>query len=62
MLPLKECKIGFIAHLQGKAGEEPLSWAVDVNFYSNEVKDKQEMQATHTYDLIEAKIFIKAKK
>ena len=29
--------------------------AVYVPFYSNKVKDKQEMQAKHTYTLIKAK-------
>ena len=43
-------------------GEEPLSRAVYVPFYSNKVKDKQEKQVNHTYDLIEAKIFRAATK
>ena len=49
-------------HLNGKADEQPLSRAVYVPLYSHKVKDKQEMQATHTYPLIEAKIFMDAKK
>ena len=35
-------------YVQGKAGEEPLSKAVYVPFYSNKVKENKEMQATHT--------------
>ena len=46
----------YTPHLNGKADEEPLSRAVYVPFYSNKVKDKQQMQATHSYALIEAKI------
>ena len=49
-------------HLQGKAGEEPLSQAAYVPFYLNQVKDQQEKQVTHTYHLIEAKIFMEATK
>ena len=49
-------------HLKGKAAEEPLSRAVYVRSYSNQVKDKQERQVTHTYNLIEAKGFKKATK
>ena len=62
MLPLKEYERGFIVHskhyLQGKAGEEPLSRAVYVPFYSNKVKGKQEKQVKYTYELIDAKIFM----
>ena len=47
---------------QGKAGEETLSRALYVPFYSNKVKDKQEKQVNHTYALIEAKILMQAKK
>ena len=67
-LSLRECKrlrsyCGLqTLDLKGKAGEEPFSRAVYVPFYSNKVKDKQEMQVTHTYALIEAKIFMEAKK
>ena len=46
----------------GKAAGEPLSRAVYVRFYSNKVKDKQEEQVTHTYNLIEAKRFMEATK
>ena len=49
-------------HLKGKAGEERLGRAVYVAFYSNKVKDKREMQATHTYTLILAKMFMTATK
>ena len=49
-------------HLKGKNDEEPLSSAVDVRFYTNKVKDKQETQVTHTYNLIEAKSFMEATK
>ena len=45
-------------HLKGKAGEKTLSGAVYVCFYSNKVKGKQEKQVTHTYALIEGKIFM----
>ena len=48
--------------LKGKAAEEPLSKAVYVRFYANEVKDKQERQLTHTYNLIGTKSFIDATK
>ena len=34
--------------------------AVDVGFYSNKVKDKQEKQVMHTYNLSEAKSFMEA--
>ena len=36
--------------------------AVYVPFYSNKIKDKQEKQVTHTYTLIEAKLFVEAAK
>ena len=49
-------------HLQGIVGKEPLSRAAYVPFYLNKVKDQQEMQATHTYNLIKGKIFMEAKK
>ena len=35
----------------------PYLWLFYVTFYSNKFKDKQEKQVTHTYNLIEAKIF-----
>ena len=49
-------------HLKGKAGEKTLSGAVYVCFYSYKVKGKQEKQVTHTYNLIEAKIFMETTK
>ena len=67
-LPFKGCKRSFIAHyiytlhLRGKADEEPLSRAVYLSFYLSKIKDKQEKQVTHTYELIEAKIFMEATK
>ena len=36
--------------------------AAYVPFYSNKIKDKQEKEITHTYTLIEAKIFMGATK
>ena len=49
----------YTLHLQGKTGKEPLSRAaVYVPFHSNKVKDKQKKQVNHTYDLIEAKVFL----
>ena len=33
-----------------------------VPFYSNKVKDKQEKQVTHTYNLIKGKSFMEATK
>ena len=48
--------------LKGKAAEEPLSRDVYVRFHSSKVKDKQEKQVNHTYDLIYAKIFMTATK
>ena len=48
--------------LVGKAAEEPLSRAVYVRFFANKVKDKQEKQVTHTYNLIEAKRFMETTK
>ena len=48
--------------LKGKAAEEPLAMAVNVPFYANKVKDKQENQFAHTYALIEAKFFMDATK
>ena len=36
--------------------------AVYVPFYSNELKDKEEKQVTHTYPLIKAKSFMEATK
>ena len=47
---------------KGKAGEKTLSGAVYVCFYSNKVKGKQKKQVTHTYPLIEAKIFMETTK
>ena len=44
-------------HFKGKAGEKTMTGAVYVYFYSNKVKGKQEKQVTHTYPLIQAKIF-----
>ena len=49
-------------HFKGKAGEKTLTGAVYVCFYSNKVKGKQEKQVTHTYPLIEAKIFMETTK
>ena len=49
-------------HLKGKAPEDPLSRAVYVHIYSNKAKDRQEKQVTHTYNLIEAKSFMEARK
>ena len=49
-------------YFKGKAGEETLSQAVYVCFFSNKVKGKQEKQVTHTYHLIEAKIFMETTK
>ena len=49
-------------HFKGKAGEKSLSGAVYVCFYSNKIKGKQEKQVTHTYPLIEAKIFMETTK
>ena len=43
-------------------GEEHLSRAFSVPFYLHKVKDKQEKQVTHTYHLIEAKMFMEATK
>ena len=51
-----------LLHLKVKAGEETLSGAVYVCFYSNKVKSKQEKQVTHTYPLIEAKISMETTK
>ena len=45
-----------------KLVRRPLSWAAYVPFYLNKVNDKQEKQVTHTYNLIKAKIFMKATK
>ena len=45
-------------HLEDKAGEEHLSRAFYVPFYSNKAKDKQEKQVPHTYDLIQARNFV----
>ena len=50
------------ASFRGKAGKEPLSRAVYVPFYLNKVKDKEEKQVSHTYQLIKAKIFRTATK
>ena len=44
--------------MKGKAAKESLSRAVDVRFFSSKVKDKQEKQVMHTYNLIEAKSFM----
>ena len=49
-------------HFKGKACEKTLSGAVYVSFNSNKVKGKQEKQVTHTYNLIEAKIFMETTK
>ena len=49
-------------HFKGKAGEKTFSKAVYVWLYSNKVKGKQEKQVTHTYNLIEAKIFMETTK
>ena len=48
--------------LQGKVGEEALSRALYDSFYSSKVKDKLEKQATDTYSLVDAKIFMEATK
>ena len=66
-LLLKECKRGFIVHskhLTYKTNlmRSPYLWLFYVTFYSNKFKDKQEKQVTHTYNLIEAKIFKEATK
>ena len=68
VLLLKECKRGFLAYPKHFTYNVQLvrspyiSKAVHVPFYSNKVKDKQEMQTTRTYTLFEAKIFMEAKK
>ena len=49
-------------YFKGKAGEKTLFGAVYVCSYSNKVKGKQEKQVTHTYPLIEAKIFMETTK
>ena len=49
-------------HFKGKAGEKTLSGAVYVCFYSNKVKRKQEKEVTHTYTLIQVKIFMETTK
>ena len=49
-------------HFKGKAGEKTLTGAVYVCFYSNKVKGKQERQVTHTYNLIQAKMFMETTK
>ena len=49
-------------HIKGKNAEDSLLRAVYSRFYSNKVKDKQEKQVTHTYNLIEAKGFMEATK
>ena len=66
-LLLKECKRGFIAHSKQftykvKLVRSPYLGLFIFSFYSNKVKDKQEKQVNHTYFLIEAKIFMEAKK
>ena len=55
--PLKVRRSGLIAQSEhfskkGKAAEEPLSRAVYVPVYSNNVKEKQENQVMHTNALI----------
>ena len=52
----------YLLRLKGKPAEEPLSRAVYVHFYSNKIKDRKEKQVTHTYNLIEGKIFMEATK
>ena len=47
---------------KGKAGENTLSGAVYVCFYSNKVKGKEEKQVTHTYPLMEGMIFMETTK
>ena len=49
-------------HFKGKTGEKTLSEAVYVCFYLNKVKGKEEKEVTHTYPLIEAKIFMETTK
>ena len=66
-LSLKECKKGFIVqskHLTYKTNlmRSPYLRLFYVTFYSNKFKDKQEKQVTHTYNLIDAKIFEEATK
>ena len=48
--------------LKEKGAEEPLSRAIYVKLYKNKAKGRQEKQVTHTYNLIEAKIFMEATK
>ena len=67
MLLLKECKRRFIAHSKHfnykvKLMRSPYLGLFYVTFYSNQGRDKQEKQVTHTYKLIEAKIFKEATK
>ena len=45
-----------------KLVKKTLSRAVYICFYSNNDKGKQEKQVTHTYPLIEAKIFMETTK
>ena len=49
-------------HLKGKAAEDQLSKAVYARFYLSKVKDKQEKQVMHTYNLIEAENFMEVTK
>ena len=49
-------------HSKGKAAEEPLPRAFYIRFYLNKVKDKQDKQVKHTYNLIGAKGFMEARK
>ena len=64
-LPLKESKRGFIAHCKHftyklKLVRSPYLGLLTDPFYSNKIKNKQEKQVNHTYNLIQVKIFMKA--
>ena len=47
---------------KGEVGEKTLTGAVFVCFYPGNVKGKQEKQVTHTYNLIQVKIFMQTTK
>ena len=64
---LKESIRGFIAHSKHltykvKLMRSPYLGLFYITFYSNKVKYKQKKQVTHTYSLIEAKVFMEATK
>ena len=66
-LLLKERRRGFIAHSKHfaykvKLMRSPYLGLFYVTFYSNKVKAEQKKQVTHTYTLIEAKVFMQATK